>query len=242
MSAKTSISLVSRKSPLAMHQAEQVAAALRAQGRMNVSIVGVSTRGDRELNLPLAEIGGKEVFIKGLQTEILHGRADAAVHSLKDMAAKPTPGFVLAAVGFAEDARDVVVSIRGKPLAALPARARVGTSSPRRVALLRRHYPALAPVLLRGNIQRRLRAVEDGDCAAAVLAAAGLKRMGLESHISEYLPPSTFIPAVGQGLLAVECRDERQELAQQFSFINTIGNGWRLPYRPGRTRRRQRQW
>ena len=210
--------LASRKSPLAMRQAEQVAAALSTQNEITVEIIGVSTRGDADLSRPLADIGGKELFIKGLQEEIVKGRADAAVHSLKDMAATPTPGFLLAAVGFAEDARDAVVSTDNQPLAALPAGASVGTSSPRRVALLRRHYPQLTPVLLRGNIQRRLQAVESGACAAAVLAAAGLKRMGVEHRISEYLSPTTFIPAIGQGLLAVECRT--RGVAEQFAVIN----------------------
>ena len=204
--------VVARKSPLALAQAGAVAAALsRARPGTAAEIRGVSTRGDEITDRPLAEIGGKELFVKALQGELLAGRADCAVHSLKDMAAVSEPPFVLAAVGFAEDARDVFVSregtggMDGTGLGGLPEGARVGTSSPRRTALLRECFPHLEAVSVRGNVQTRLAKLEGGECDALLLAAAGLIRLGLGGKISGFLPPDIFIPAVGQGILAVEC-------------------------------------
>ena len=213
--------IVARKSPLALAQAGAVAAALsRARPGTAAEIRGVSTRGDEITDRPLAEIGGKELFVKALQGELLAGRADCAVHSLKDMAAVSEPPFVLAAVGFAEDARDVFVlregmggtdgtdgmgGTGGTGLGGLPEGARVGTSSPRRTALLAECFPHLEAVSVRGNVQTRLAKLEGGECDALLLAAAGLIRLGLGGKISGFLPPDIFIPAVGQGILAVEC-------------------------------------
>ena len=200
-----------------MRQCHLVADALCRQG-ISTDIIGLTTQGDRVLDRPLAEVGGKELFIKELQAALRDGRADVAVHSLKDMAAKPTNGFILAAVGFAEDARDAVVGSR--PLSALPAGATVGTSSPRRAALLARHYPHLRAVSVRGNVRTRLEKLSAGKVDALLLAAAGLRRLELSSRIHECLSPDQFVPAVGQGVLALECLTERAECAEALASIN----------------------
>lgn len=228
MAASREVVLVSRRSLLALRQAEQVAAALRNQCGLAVRIVGMSTRGD-ETPGPLAEVGGKDLFLDRLRQSLLDGRADAAVHSLKDMPAATPPAaeFILAAVGFAEDARDVVVSRGGGRLRDLPPGSTVGTSGPRRAALLRRYFPALTAMPIRGNIHRRLEKLENGDCDALLLAAAGLKRMNLQQHIAEYLPPEQFVPASGQGLLGVECAAATRHYAanrQQADIFAAIGD------------------
>ena len=201
--------IVARKSPLALAQAGAVAAALsRARPGIETEIRGVSTRGDEITDRPLAEVGGKELFVKGLQGELLAGRGDCAVHSLKDMAAVSEGRFLLAAVGFAEDARDAAVCREGAALGELRDGARVGTSSPRRAALLRERFPNLRAVPMRGNLQTRLAKLDAGECDALILAAAGLIRMGLRGRISEFLAADVFVPAVGQGILAAECAEE----------------------------------
>ena len=205
--------IATRKSPLALAQAEAVARALaHARPGIRTVIVGVSTRGDDIADQPLANIGGKELFVKNLQAQLLANRADLAVHSLKDMGPTPPASadsnpLVLAAVGFAQDPRDAVVSRENLSLHQLPDGAVVGTSSPRRTALLGWRFPKLQARPIRGNLQTRIAKLHAGECDALVLAVAGLRRIGLESHICEILPADFFIPAVGQGLLAVECAD-----------------------------------
>lgn len=203
-----------------MQQAKIVGEALRAAWGWQPQFYGVSTAGDEVLDRPMAAIGGKEVFVRTLQKAVLAGEADLAVHSLKDMSPHATSGLALAAVGFAQPPMDCVVSRDHMPLRALPALARVGTAGPRRIALLKKHYPHLQPVLVRGNIQTRLRRVQDGACEAVLLAEAGLQRMDLTHHISERLPVQAFIPAVGQGLLAVECAAANHRLCEQLAKIN----------------------
>ena len=204
--AHNKIILASRRSPLALRQTNIVADAIhRLIPNTEVDILTLSTRGDDIQNAPLTDIGGKELFINGIRQALLDGRANAAVHSLKDMAAHPVDNFTLAAIGFAEDARDAVVSPSGKKLQHLPAGATIGTSSPRRLALLQRHFPTLNPVAIRGNIHSRLEKLQRQSCDALILAVSGLKRMQLQQHISDYLSPEVFVPAAGQGLIAVEC-------------------------------------
>ena len=198
--------IVARKSPLALAQAQAVSAAFsRARPEIQADIIGVSTRGDEITDRPLADIGGKELFVKALQAELLANRAHFAVHSLKDMAATAAPPFVLAAVGFAEDPRDAVISRKNLPLRELPDGAIVGTSSPRRAALVAEHFPRLRVAPVRGNLQTRIAKMQSGECDALILAAAGLHRMEMREKIAEILPADPFIPAVGQGILAVEC-------------------------------------
>jgi hydroxymethylbilane synthase len=168
--------------------------------------VEITTEGDRRLETPLSRIGGKGLFIKELEQALLDGRADLAVHSLKDVTSAFPPGLVLAAVPEREDPRDAWVSPAGLRFEALPRGARVGTSSLRRACQVRERRPDLEVVPLRGNVGTRLRKVEEQGLAGAILALAGLRRLEMEGRVSEILPPETLLPAVGQGALALECR------------------------------------
>jgi hydroxymethylbilane synthase len=169
-------------------------------------------QGDRVLDRPLAAIGGKGLFIKELENALREGRADLAVHSLKDVPMSLPDGFVLAAISAREDPRDAFVSTRYDTLADLPAGAIVGTSSLRREAQLRARHPGLRVESLRGNVHTRLRKLDEGRYDAIILAAAGLKRLGLGMRIRALLDPDDSLPAPGQGALAIECRTERVDL------------------------------
>ena len=201
--------IATRRSTLALWQAEHVAGLLRArQPGLEVSLVPVVTTGDRIQDRPLAAVGGKGLFIKELEVAIAEGRAELAVHSMKDVPAELPPGFLIAAVLPRADPRDAFVSRRHAAFAALPPGARVGTSSLRRESMLRAARPDLDVVPLRGNVDTRLRKLDDGDLDAIILAAAGLMRLGLGGRITEFLEPRISLPAVGQGIVGIECRDE----------------------------------
>ncbi|MDM5147224.1 hydroxymethylbilane synthase [Candidatus Persebacteraceae bacterium Df01] len=213
------IRLAARKSPLAQQQAYTVAAALQAAG-IEAEIRTFSTTGDDITDRPLSEVGGKELFVNRLRQALLVDEADAAVHSLKDMAATSDADFFLGAVGFAEDPRDVFVGRHYATLAQMSDGTSVGTCSPRRAALLAKQAPKLRAVMMRGNVQTRLAKLEAGDCDALLLAAAGLHRLNMKEIVGEYLPSEIFIPAPGQGVLAVECLTEHKTLRQQLNIIN----------------------
>jgi hydroxymethylbilane synthase len=199
--------IATRKSPLARWQANHVADLWRARFKdTDVSLVEMTTAGDRLVEGPLQLSGGKGLFIKELEQALLEDRADLAVHSLKDVTSSFPEGLLLAAVPKREDARDAWVSPRGVKLLALPQRARVGTSSLRRACLLKVARPDLEVVPLRGNVQTRLKKTEELGLAGTVLAVAGLVRLGLEHHITEVLSLDVSLPAVGQGALALEAR------------------------------------
>jgi len=199
--------IATRRSPLARWQADHVASLWGAAfPGTRVSLVEMTTAGDRFLEAPLQAMGGKGLFIKELEQALLEARADLAVHSLKDLTSAFPPGLCLAAVPAREDARDAWVSSRGVRLEAVPRGARVGTSSLRRGCLLRAARPDLEVVPLRGNVQTRLRKADELGLAGTVLAVAGLRRLGLEGRITEVLPPEVSLPAVGQGALALEAR------------------------------------
>src|SRR5450432_4252812 len=205
--------IATRESALAMWQAQHVRDRLRAHHpSCEVTLLGLTTQGDRIVDRPLADIGGKGLFIKELELAMAEGRADLAVHSLKDVPMDMPPGFVLAAIMKREDPRDAWVSNRFPTLADLPPHSIVGTSSLRREAQLRERYPALDVKPLRGNVNTRLKKLDDGQYAAIILAAAGLKRLGYEYRIAAWLDPDDSLPAVGQGALAVECRADRADL------------------------------
>ena len=207
------LTIATRESALALWQAEHVRAQLIARHPgMGVDLLGVTTQGDRVIDRPLATLGGKGLFIKELETAIREGRADLAVHSLKDVPMDLPDGFVLAAISAREDPRDAFVSTRYDSLSALPAGTVVGTSSLRREAQLRERYPALTIESLRGNVHTRLRKLDEGQYGAIILAAAGLKRLGLGTRIRALLDPAECLPAPGQGALAIECRAERFDL------------------------------
>lgn len=215
------IVIASRRSRLAMWQSEHIAEELRrAYPRCDVSIVGITTTGDRILDRPLAEVGGKGLFVKELEAALEDGRADIAVHSAKDVPMQLPPGFCLAAIAPREDPRDCIVSNTSASLEALPAGSAVGTSSLRREAQLRERYPALRVTPLRGNLDTRLAKLDRGECQAIVLAAAGLKRLGLASRIRAMLEPEQSLPAPGQGALAIECREDRDDLRAQLALLD----------------------
>ncbi len=207
--------IATRESALAMWQAEHVRGQLRSRYHScEVTLLGITTQGDRVVDRPLADIGGKGLFIKELEQAMADGRADLAVHSLKDVPMEMPPGFVLAAIMKREDPRDAWVSNRFPSIAALPAKSVVGTSSLRREAQLRERYPGIDVVPLRGNVNTRLKKLDDGQYAAIILAAAGLKRLGFADRIAALLDPGDSLPAVGQGALAVECRADRADVVE----------------------------
>lgn len=205
--------IATRESKLAMWQTEHVAARLgEAHPGMAIEIVGMTTKGDRILDRPLAQVGGKGLFIKELEVALADDLADIAVHSMKDVPMELPDGFAMLPFGPREDARDAFVSLAHASLAALPAGAVVGTSSLRRECQLRRAYPSLVIKPLRGNVNTRLAKLEAGDYDAIILAAAGLKRLGFGGRIREQLPLSLALPAIGQGILAIEFRADRPDL------------------------------
>src|SRR5688572_9735698 len=180
----------------------------------------MTTEGDRRLDISLAKVGGKGLFVKELEDALAAGRADIAVHSVKDVPMVLPGGFVLAATAKRDDPRDAFVSTRHADLAALPERARVGTSSLRRECQLRARYPRLDIQPLRGNVPTRLRKLDEGHYEAVILAAAGLKRLGLEERITRVLPPAESLPAPGQGALGIECLAPRSDLVDLLAPLN----------------------
>lgn len=203
------VRIATRQSPLALWQARHVGALLAARHPgLDVSFVEMTTAGDRFLSAPLSSVGGKGLFVKEIEQSLLDGRADLAVHSLKDMTSVLPAGLLLAAVPTREDPRDAFCSPTGLSLEALPPGARVGTSSLRRSCILRSRRPDLEIISLRGNVQTRLARTRELGLHGAVLAFAGLKRLGLEQEISQVLPVELSLPAVGQGVLAIQCRAE----------------------------------
>ena len=185
-----------------------------------VEILGMTTRGDQILDRPLSEIGGKGLFIKELEVAMQEGRADLAVHSMKDLPMEMPEGFVLAAISARENPCDAFVSNRFSGLDELPANAIVGTSSLRREAILRRAYPQLSIRSLRGNLDTRLRKLDAGDYDAIILAAAGLIRLGLADRIKTVLTPEESLPAPGQGVLGIELRSTRADISALVAPLN----------------------
>lgn len=217
------VTIATRESALAMWQAQHIAARLsELYPRLDVQLLGMTTEGDRKLGTSLAKIGGKGLFVKELEDALVSGRADIAVHSLKDVPMLLPEGFVLAAILARADPRDALVSVRFANLAALPAGARVGTSSLRRESQLRAKFPHLKIEPLRGNVQTRLRKLDEGQYDAIILAAAGLKRLGLDHRITSILTPDEMLPAVGQGALAIECLSARKEIIAALAPLNDV--------------------
>ncbi len=213
--------IASRESALAMWQAEHIRDRLSAlYPQTEVSILGMTTQGDQILNVSLSKIGGKGLFVKELETALEDGRADLAVHSLKDVPMVLPDGFALAAIGEREDPHDAFVSNLHESLDSLPAGSVVGTSSLRRESQLRARYPHLVIEPLRGNVQTRLRKLDEGQYAAIILAAAGLKRLGLESRIRRTISSEDSLPAVGQGALGIECRADRLDVIEMLKPLH----------------------
>jgi hydroxymethylbilane synthase len=206
--------IATRESPLALWQAEHVRDRLRSLHRgARVELLGLTTRGDQILDRALSKVGGKGLFIKELEVALAEGRAHIAVHSLKDVPMMLAPEFRLVAVLAREDPRDCFVSPRYERLEAMPAGSRVGTSSLRRELMLRAAFPKLDVQPVRGNVGTRLRKLDAGEFDALLMAAAGLKRLGLADRIRQILPTSQFLPAPGQGALGIEVLAANPEAA-----------------------------
>lgn len=207
------IRLGTRGSRLALVQCEQVAAALRAHGA-RTEIVVIRTSGDRLAQVALADFGGKALFVKEIEEALLSGQVDVGVHSLKDMPASLPAGLVLAAFPAREDPADVLITRGPGGWAGLPPGARVGTSSLRRRALVLARRPDLRPEPIRGNVETRIEKLATGACDATILAAAGLRRLGLEPPNLTVLAVEEFVPAVGQGILAIEASEADREVLE----------------------------
>ncbi len=246
MKAMPHMIFATRPSALARWQTQAVIGALQqAWPDLIIHELVITTRGDRIVDRPLPEIGGKGLFTQELEAEIHDARVQAAVHSLKDLPVEDAPALVIAAVPERAEVRDALVSARGETLDTLPQGARLGTSSLRRAAQLLAYRPDLRIEPLRGNVDTRLRKVQAGQVDAAVLAGAGLVRLGLEGAVSQWLPLEVMLPAPGQGALAVQCRldDEqtlhwlaalehtptRQATSAERAFLSALGGGCSLP-------------
>jgi len=248
MTRGTELIIGTRGSALALAQAEGVAAALRrARPGITVRLERIRTAGDRLADAPLGPAGGKGLFVKEIEEALLAGRVDLAVHSLKDLPADLPLGLALAAFPSREDPRDVLVARGGGSLEALPEGAAVGTGSLRRQAQLLQLRPDLKVVPIRGNVDTRLRKLDAGEVEAILLAAAGLRRLGLEARITEYLPPDRMVPAIGQGALAIEVRERdlggalgeavraldhaetRAAVAAERAFLRALGGDCKTP-------------
>ena len=222
-SSPARIIIASRESRLAMWQAVHIQSRLSALYPQSVvEILGMTTRGDQILDRPLSQIGGKGLFIKELEVAMEEGRADLAVHSLKDVPMEMPEGFSLTAIAARENPRDAFVSNKYESLDALPAGAVVGTSSLRREAILRANYPQLEIEPLRGNLDTRLRKLDEGQYDAIILAAAGLIRLGLKERIRTVLTPEQSLPAPGQGALGIEILAGRADAAAWIAPLNDV--------------------
>ena len=221
--------IATRESPLALWQAHHVKALLReAHPALAVELVPMTTAGDQLLDRSLATVGGKSLFVKELETAMLEGRADIAVHSMKDVPARLPPGLCLTAFLRGEDPRDALVSNRYDKLAALPPGAVVGSSSLRRQAQVRLLRPDLQLRELRGNVGTRLRKLDEGQYDAILLAHAGLSRLGLQARIRESFAVDVFVPAIAQGVIGIECREDDAETRHLLTPLHHAGAATRL--------------
>ena len=236
----------SRGSRLALWQAEWARGALHErEPKLDIEVEVIRTEGDRNLGVPFTHLGGKGVFTKEIEEALLAGRIDLAVHSLKDLPTELPPGLEIGAVPVRADVRDALVSRDGSCLDGLPRGSSVGTSSLRRQALLLHLRPDLRPVGIRGNVDTRLEQLELEDLAAVILAAAGLERMALSQRVSEFLLAERFLPAPGQGALAIEVRcgdtpvverirelehgETRSAVTAERAALGALGGGCRVP-------------
>ncbi len=217
----TKLTFATRPSALARWQTEWVMRALvQAHPGLECEARVITTQGDKVLDKPLPEIGGKGVFTQELEAELLNGSVQCAVHSLKDLPVEDSTGLTIGAIPTRGEARDVIVSAKGLTLATLPQKALVGTSSLRRSAQLLRLRPDLEIRSLRGNVETRVRKALDGQYEVILLAGAGLIRLGLQRHATEWLALETMLPAPGQGALAVQCRADDRETRDLLSALN----------------------
>ncbi|TAK63568.1 MAG: hydroxymethylbilane synthase [Methylobacter sp.] len=220
------IRIATRKSPLALWQAEHVAERLkRAFPGCRTELVKMTTQGDKILDAPLAKVGGKGLFVKELEQGMLEGLADIAVHSMKDVPVEFPDGLHLAAILTREDPTDAFVSKHYPTLHDLPVNAKIGTSSLRRQCQIKQLYPDAEILSLRGNVNTRLSKLDAGEYDAVILASAGLKRLGMAERITQYLDTSISLPAVGQGAIGIECRSDDLEINQMLAALHDSETG-----------------
>lgn len=213
--------IATRKSPLALWQAHYVSSMLKHHHpELEVELVTMVTQGDKILDTPLAKVGGKGLFVKELETGMLEGRADIAVHSMKDVPVEFPTGLHLAAICEREDPRDAFVSNNYSSLNDLPQGARLGTSSLRRQSQIAAFRPDLKIIDLRGNVNTRLKKLDDGEYDAIILAAAGLKRLEFEDRITQYIDTEICLPAIGQGAVGIECRNDDARVHNLIAPLN----------------------
>ena len=225
----TALRIATRRSKLALWQAEHVQSLLRsAHPGLEVELVPMSTQGDRVVDRALAEVGGKGLFVKELEVAMQEGRADIAVHSMKDVPSELPPGFAIVAVLPRANPLDAFISRRYARFADLPQGARVGTSSPRRQSQLRHARPDLRLELLRGNVDTRLRRLDEGELDAILLACAGLERLGIAHHVTEQLGLDLSLPAVGQGVIGIECRSDDSRSREALAALHHAESFTRL--------------
>ncbi len=227
--AESKLVIATRESPLALWQANEVKRRLESlhQGLV-VSLLGITTKGDKILGTPLAKVGGKGLFVKELEQAMMDGRADIAVHSMKDVPMELPDGLVLPVICEREEPRDAFVSQSYSALAELPSGARVGTSSLRRQCQLRQSRPDLSVIDLRGNVNTRLAKLDAGEYDAIILAAAGLIRLGLRERIAQFLDIDQSLPAVGQGAIGVECRGDDHQTQTLIAPLSDVESTLRI--------------
>lgn len=226
---KSIVRIATRKSQLALWQAEYVAGQLQAVHKdLHIELVKMTTKGDKILDTPLAKVGGKGLFVKELEQGLLNGDADIAVHSMKDVPVDFPDGLHLSVICEREDPRDAFVSNQYNIFAELPHGACVGTSSLRRQCQLRAQRPDLVIKDLRGNVNTRLQKLDDGEYDAIILATAGLKRLGFDERIREILAPEICLPAIGQGAVGIECRSDDETVNGLLLHLNNVETATRV--------------
>lgn len=215
------IRIATRKSPLAMWQAEEVARQLKLHHNdIEIEFIKMTTKGDKILDAPLAKVGGKGLFVKELEQGMLDGEADIAVHSMKDVPMEFPPGLYLPIIMERENPRDAFVSNTYESLDDLPANAKIGTSSLRRQLQIKELMPDAEMLDLRGNVNSRLQKLDNGDYDAIILASAGLIRLGFEDRIKSHIEPEQSLPAIGQGAVGIECRENDERILKLISPLN----------------------
>lgn len=213
--------IATRKSALALWQAHHIKDRLQQiYPQLKVELLGITTSGDKNITTSLSDVGGKGLFVKELEEALLADKADIAVHSMKDVPMNFPEDLTIAAICKREDPRDALICSQYSNLDSLPIGAVIGTASLRRLCQLKALRPDLVVNPLRGNIDTRLKRLDEGKFAAIILAVAGLQRLGLQHRIAEYLPPAEFLPAVGQGALGVECRASNHQVIELISILN----------------------
>jgi hydroxymethylbilane synthase len=219
--SKKRLRIATRKSPLALWQAQHVARQIATlHAGLEIELVPLGTEGDRITHVPLGKIGGKGLFVKELEHALLEGRADIAAHSMKDVPIQFPPGLHLSVILPRAEPRDALVAVGARTLKALPDEAKVGTCSLRRQCQLRAHRPDLELLDLRGNVDTRLQKLGAGGLDAIILAAAGLQRLGLAERIGELLPIDIMLPAIGQGAIGIECRQNDKAIETLIAPLN----------------------